>query len=44
MAGKKRAFTNKISDHTEENNIGRYVSNDELKYSLRSAERHAPWI
>lgn len=28
----------------EENCKGRYVSNDELKYSLRSAEKYAPWI
>lgn len=28
----------------EENCKGRYVDNDELKYSLRSAEKYAPWI
>ncbi len=41
---KKRIFTGKLSDTSEQNNIGRYVSNDELKYALRSAEKHAPWI
>ncbi len=41
---KKNLFTGKISDNTETNNIGRYVNNDELKYSLRSAEKHVPWV
>lgn len=41
---KKRAFTGKLSDTSEQNNIGRYVSNDELKYTLRSAEKYVPWI
>ena len=41
---KKRIFTGKISDASETDNIGRYVSNDELKYSLRSATKHVPWI
>jgi hypothetical protein len=41
---KKRAFTGKLSDASEQDNIGRYVSNDELKYALRSAEKHARWI
>jgi len=41
---KKRAFTNTISDHSETNNKGRYISNDELKYALRSTAKHAPWI
>jgi len=41
---KKLIFTGKVSDTSESNNIGRYISNDELKYSLRSAEKHAPWI
>jgi len=41
---KKLTYTGKISDHTETNNIGRYVSNDELKYSLRSVEKYVPWI
>jgi hypothetical protein len=41
---KKRTYTGTISDQTETNNIGRYVSNDELRYSLRSAEIYVPWI
>lgn len=41
---KKRIFTGKLIDDSEENNKGRYISNDELKYSLRSVEKHAPWI
>ncbi len=28
----------------EENCKGRYIDNDELKYSLRSVEKYAPWI
>lgn len=28
----------------EENCKGRYVNNDELKFSLRSVEKYAPWI
>ena len=30
--------------NAEENNDCRYSNNDELKYSLRSAEMYAPWI
>src|SRR5690606_10628646 len=41
---KKRATTGVISDNSETNNRGRYISNDELRYALRSAEKHAPWI
>jgi hypothetical protein len=41
---RKRIFTGKVSDTSEQNNLGRYVSNDELKYALRSTEKHAPWI
>ncbi len=41
---KKLLYTGQVSDQSETNNMGRYVSNDELKYSLRSAEKHAPWI
>lgn len=41
---KKQAYTGIISDNSEQNNMGRYVSNDELRYSLRSAEKHVPWI
>ena len=41
---KKQATTGVLSDHSETNNKGRYISNDELRYALRSAEKHAPWI
>lgn len=41
---KKQLFTNTPSDNSEMNNIGRYANSDELKYSLRSVEKHAPWI
>ncbi len=41
---KKLAFTNALSDNSETNAAGRYISNDELKYSLRSVAQHAPWI
>ncbi len=37
---------NSFLDNTvqQENIIGRYESNDELKYSLRSVEKYLPWI
>lgn len=41
---KKLKFTGVFDDSTEVNNIGRYISNDELKYSLRSIEKNIPWI
>lgn len=42
---KKNAFTGQGSDHHSENNFAaRYTNNDELKYTLRSAEKYAPWI
>jgi hypothetical protein len=41
---KKKLFTDVINDSTEMNNIGRYVSNNELRYALRSAEKYASWI
>lgn len=41
---KKREFTGVLSDNSETNNKGRYMNNDELRYSLRSAEKHASWI
>lgn len=41
---KKERFTGRMSDYSEENNKGRYVNNDELKYSLRSAEKYVPWV
>ena len=41
---KKDAFTGNIPTNTSINCKGRYIDNDELKYSLRSAEKYAPWI
>jgi hypothetical protein len=41
---KKQKFTNVLSDNSETNAAGRYTNNDELRYSLRSVEKHAPWI
>lgn len=40
---KKRAFTGEFTN-TEANCEGRYANHDELKYSLRSVEKYAPWI
>jgi hypothetical protein len=41
---KKLIYTGKVSDQTETNTIGRYVNNNELRYALRSVEKHIPWI
>ncbi len=42
---KKYAFLGKNIDlNTEATTIARNANNDELKYSLRSAEKHLPWI
>ncbi len=41
---KRNAFTGNIPNNTEANCKGRYTNNDELKYSLRSVEKYAPWI
>ncbi len=41
---KKERFTGKLTDYSEGNNKGRYVNNDELKYSLRSVEKYIPWV
>jgi hypothetical protein len=41
---KKQLFTNAPIKNSETDAVGRYANNDELKYSLRSAEKHAPWI
>lgn len=35
---------NSNTNSLETTNKGRFVSNDELKYSLRSVEKYAPWI
>ena len=40
---KRKACIGDLSK-AEENCAGRYVDNDELKYSLRSVEKNAPWI
>lgn len=40
---KRNACIGKLST-AEENCKGRYVDNEELKYSLRSVEKYAPWI
>ena len=41
---KHKSFSGPTVENSEINCKGRYVNNDELKYSLRSAEKHAPWI
>lgn len=41
---KRNAFIGKTSEVDEKNCEGRYANHDELKYSLRSIERYAPWI
>lgn len=41
---KKQLFTGVLSRSAETDVEGRYANNDELKYSLRSAEKYAPWI
>ena len=41
---KRSSLFKKIGINTSINFNGRYSNNDELKYSLRSVERYAPWI
>ncbi len=41
---KHDAFTGTKPHNEAVDGKGRYVSHDELKYSLRSAEMYAPWI
>ena len=41
---KKQQFTNTPIKNSETDAVGRYANNEELKYSLRSVEKHAPWI
>ncbi len=41
---KKKTATGRIHDNSEADCKGRYANNDELKYSLRSVEKHAPWV
>lgn len=41
---KRNAYIGKTEENSPINCKGRYADNDELKYSLRSIEKHAPWI
>lgn len=41
---KRNAFLGNMEEVSELNCKGRYADNDELKYSLRSMEKYAPWI
>lgn len=41
---KHNAFIKKAKERPDVNCTGRYADNDELKYSLRSVEKYAPWI
>lgn len=41
---KRNAFIGRKDEDSSRNCKGRYVDNDELKYSLRSIEKYAPWI
>ncbi len=41
---KRNRVIGKTEEHSAVNCDGRYADNDELKYSLRSAEMYAPWI
>ena len=41
---KKSSITGQPFDNSEVNCKGRFIENSELKYSLRSVEKYAPWI
>lgn len=41
---KKEKFTGKESESTGKDCKARYTDNDELRHSLRSVEKYAPWI
>lgn len=41
---KHNRVTGKVDESSEINSKARFVNNDELKYSLRSVEKYAPWI
>ncbi|MGC6479867.1 MAG: stealth family protein [Flavobacteriaceae bacterium] len=41
---KRNAFFGRKVENSSTNFNGRYLNNDELKYSLRSVERYASWI
>ncbi|WP_298653184.1 Stealth CR1 domain-containing protein [uncultured Proteiniphilum sp.] len=44
VARKKRFLGENVALNTEATTKARNANNDELKYSLRSAEKYAPWI
>lgn len=41
---KRNSFFGRKVENSSTNFNGRYINNDELKYSLRSVEKYAPWI
>ncbi len=41
---KRNSFLEEKWKNSSSNFNGRYVNNDELKFSLRSVERYAPWF
>jgi hypothetical protein len=41
---KRNAFFGRKVENTSTNFYGRYINNNELKFSLRSVEKYAPWI
>ena len=41
---KRNSFFGRKVENSSSNFNGRYANNDELKYSLRSVERYAPWF
>ncbi|MFV0521983.1 MAG: stealth family protein [Mangrovibacterium sp.] len=41
---KHNAFIGNVDEKSSINCKGRYIDNDELKFSLRSIEKYAPWI
>lgn len=41
---RKSLYDNDVPENDENNGKSRYLSNDELRYSLRSVETYAPWI
>ncbi|MFG2591898.1 stealth family protein [Streptomyces sp. NPDC048438] len=41
---RRRAQFGDVGYHTESANAARYISRDELRYSLRALEQNAPWV
>ncbi len=41
---RKRATTGDFQPNSETDDVARWLSNDELKYSFRSMEKFAPWV